>query len=947
MDDKIEIETGTESEDHDSKSKYKDDKQLIEKNKILFKGILKDNSIQFFFNKRRVSFSSQVQFHNFGINKIKKIDFKRRKTLDGKNTLNEVNKNFFNNKTFNFLNNINTSDKITEIFSVSDKLKKQTNENNEKNKNFIDFEDQISENKENVNNEIENYKTNEKGYLIERKVSEITNEINCKKKDHDLVLFLPEKKRENDFFINESDCKFNNQELSENCSNFDILNHSDHNKNFVMDLTEIPFYNNRSEFFSYDNQETKTEINKLYFNEEENMSLEIENESMNIIYNSNSPFCHESIKNNVTSLLKNNTYDYEVNSHISDIKSLEDLDNRDNDDDNFNLTYAISKIITFTKENNNLNKPKIEKCDDTAIELFSTEKNETLDLIKMDSTNNEYNLVMFNKISEISDKKTVDSFVDVDEIFDFENHKPMDLTQTFVSILKTKDDNNVYKTEQQNKPLDIINEQKIYFNHLDFEKNNMILPSLSENNLIEKSCVNYSSNNLKSLSDFFSEIGFTFCDDLDIEVNSIHENKISNLKKNLNVNDDYWIDLFPKIDLFQTYFLSCVELNNIIKMNKNNFETVNNLDNIRTKVFFNDYYRLNNNEKLNFKTKLQLIKDYSQNISKTFWYDWKTNLMKSLNQKLNKKSSIINDFKTVLYNINNEINILHNNQSIQINSIQQKKKILTKLKSYLKKKPKDFIISLKTIKKDILKFKLLNDQISDKKKQLNDLKNEMQIKNENINREINKNQINSLEVKLLLFNFNFLEEFTSLKFLKVQNKSIYFHFKDVFIVNIDSLENEIKIKYSFMESYLNSTDINNRLIYEKYANKLPNLLKFNNIIENFQQFKKLWGKFKQIDNDIFLISLKCPVFFIDSNELIKFYIKYYNFIDRYQIIFDCEIILFQIINYSTLPILKGKFINNYSNLSLEKIKKNIISDYFLKQFFINLDFDNLFNHHAS
>ena len=443
-----------------------------------------------------------------------------------------------------------------------------------------------------------------------------------------------------------------------------------------------------------------------------------------------------------------------------------------------------------------------------------------------------------------------------------------------------------------------------------------------------------------SLNDFLKDISIRFYDDLEIGIKSVDRISISLPKINgeENYKFDEFVTAMNKMPLLELYDFSCKELTKNIKDGTILFEQFNQFTMENNPRLFKQYYLSSPNEKLSMKSEFQLIKDYTRLQAKEVWYGWRTQLIKNLIIQLDEKhDTLVHDRLLLLENLK-LINGIHeqlkdkfDNLSNQLNQLLQIEKNCNDLDSSdLFSLRNELTVACKQFKENQQNQALqnkelnkLNSIISDNKALINAFTDEIN----DVEKSLNRNKKYEFsEIELLKLKFNFLQSFTNLNYKYMKDSKLAFNFVGVEVaMDFKDIYDLSNISYSVDQN--SSTPFNNSFITTNIAPKLFNMITGSTIIESFQAFKKHWSVLKSIDEDIYAISWKLPVVFIESqDDVMNFKIRYYCCKHNFKVELFVSIDLSNLLDYPNNFQIRGQLIKSDTEISQQIILTNLLND---------------------
>lgn len=398
-----------------------------------------------------------------------------------------------------------------------------------------------------------------------------------------------------------------------------------------------------------------------------------------------------------------------------------------------------------------------------------------------------------------------------------------------------------------------------------------------------------------SLSEFMRDIEVIFYDDLDIDINSV--NRLS-LTTNTDLGEplasDYILAL-PKLDHLALYQFSCEELNKNIIEGKRVFSEFNKTIKTNNPPLFKEYYSANAHEKVQLKGKLQLIKDYTRHQSKITWYDWRSQLTSNLIAELEGKiAELVEDRDDMIADINSLDLTLQKAQQHYVFLKEKLKGIIHFKKEFKTIGDPAKLLQLRDEINTVTKnLQLLHTEVEARKSKLQNLEEQIEEskkQNLQLNKEIklaerailNSKTYELNDLNLFISKCKILEQFTGLKFNNLSGKVVDFTFDNLINIKVDFTDarKAENIQFSLDDLKTSGSTFHNKQLLAKYS-KLVNETEGIHITESFKKFKALWSVFRILDKDIYKLSIKYPIRFVDDHDNVKFSVRYYNFKSRY------------------------------------------------------------------
>ena len=453
----------------------------------------------------------------------------------------------------------------------------------------------------------------------------------------------------------------------------------------------------------------------------------------------------------------------------------------------------------------------------------------------------------------------------------------------------------------------------------------------------------YSNYTPVKLNDFMNDIGVKFYDDLDIDINSIRSS-ITNELKDFQPQD--YMKALPKLELLALYQFSCEELHKNIEQGRRVFSEFNETIKFNNPQLFKEYYSSNDKSTLNVK--LQLIKDFTRHEAKNIWYDWRTQLTNNLLSELKEREDDMErDRERILEGLQT-VQELYDECRITFTILKDNMENLVRYKAELNKldtkKVKELKDEFMRVKEELVK---LRTEIELKKRELTNL-DEILAKNDKEHKEkslqLTKNEqllykyrkFEDEEVKMLNLKFKILQNVANLKYINVEDGKMKFLFDEMLTVTISTTVPH-EIEYRPLNNTENTLESPNLF---KSSLESPNLFKnqslfthgmkllskcSGSVVERFRHFSTLWMTLKEIDLDIYKISLKYPLEIMEGED-IEVKISYVNIIDDYKLEIWSKLRLELVATYSEDVEVKVSVKRSIKEIEEENIRRDLERD---------------------
>ena len=382
-----------------------------------------------------------------------------------------------------------------------------------------------------------------------------------------------------------------------------------------------------------------------------------------------------------------------------------------------------------------------------------------------------------------------------------------------------------------------------------------------------------------SLTHFMKDIGIRFYDDLDIGTSSISRISIS-LPKVIDGSNDYslqdYVNATNKLPLLELLYFSCEEMRKNIEDGKKLFEQFNNTTLASNPKLFKQYYYSPLEKQLGMQSEFQLIKDYCRKQAMDAWYTWRTTMIRNLldltllkyeqvqederllNEKLAAAESLFVESKDKLNRLKLIMAQLSDISDPQIHDSLEFSSLRNEL-VYLYSK----------ITASRLKISLLKDEvnavdiaIADNESKIAELRGSLAELETilNKNRTYGTSEISTLEAK-----FNLLQKLTGFNFEAVEGNSIRFSYQRTYSVHLSSTG----LKFALMLPAC----FYNKQVAELFAMPITDNIKK---LSDIPLLHRRWEALKRLDQDIYKISLRYPVAFVNETDSCSIDVRYYE-----------------------------------------------------------------------
>lgn len=646
---------------------------------------------------------------------------------------------------------------------------------------------------------------------------------------------------------------------------------------------------------------------------------------------------------------------------ISDLSDLSDTSNVSQsiptEENEMEITQSVSKITEKIPEPENT-------FDDSINELFEeTTMDITQQVSKIKEPEIQIPIMESNKVAE----KEVDAEVDAEEE---EEEEEMDFTQQVsnikpvedvnvnsiekdtlkVEIEEEKEDGKEDRTEDEEVDMDIT--QKVELLSLkrkldDSENESEIISPVKRKLTPQTSTVTVASvtttipladitnesidedsviyTNMVTISQFMKDIGIRFYDDL--EIGSQSQNRISiSLPKIGNGEDDFelidYVMGMIQIPVYELHEFSCKELIRNIKDGIKVFESLNESTSSVNTRLFREFYETVPDVQLSMKTGFQLLKDYSRQEAKKVWYEWRSELIRNLIEKLQTSITKLQEDKKELMQSIEKINEVNSHVSLKHQRIKEKLNTFKKLVQSSTMLKEGELLNVKVeisqiqehiqqfkreIKEQTKKLTILNEEVSNKRSEINQLQQKIKFSTDIIQR--NK-KYDTSEINLLTFKFNILQIASKCKFIKMDTRNrIRIEFDS--LVEITSNFKDF-ISFEFLPN--KQGDFNLPEFFSGYSSKFLTLIDSDlSVFDQFNTFHKYWINLKKLDWNLYKVSLKFPIRVENTDIIIKYFKPELNC--KFELRFSVDLENLSVENFTVVVLRMGELIDTKKILS--------------------------------
>ncbi|KAG7666073.1 uncharacterized protein J8A68_000329 [[Candida] subhashii] len=430
-----------------------------------------------------------------------------------------------------------------------------------------------------------------------------------------------------------------------------------------------------------------------------------------------------------------------------------------------------------------------------------------------------------------------------------------------------------------------------------------------------------------TFSQFINDINIQFYDDMDLNMHRLGRFRINNEVDSAELGD-YALAL-PKVELLSLLEFINDELCKSIAEGQKLYSEHCHTIGTSNPPIIREYYEADEDKKISMVHKLHMIRDFTKLNAQRNWYDWRTQLSKTLLTKLN-EMQFSND-RAELNQTMDKFKDIKEGLAKSVSGLRQKLCLVSDLKSKVESMNSSRI---KELKEQILHSKqkrslartalntkteelhqseqtlllsqedksLLEDQLAQAEKQFHDTK-----------------RYEFMEINLLNHRLYCLQGLLKLKLNGFSERSIVeFIFDGAISCMFDSKNNELRC--SSLENALKTPKLLDVIP------RLPALAPCESLIGKFLHFRMQWKWLKQLDLDLSRFAAFYPVHVEIDEQSIQFTIKYYNFEHDYKLQIFGKVSLSKLIKYDVHYGLIVEMKGSKKRLSNALVCKHLLHD---------------------
>lgn len=410
-----------------------------------------------------------------------------------------------------------------------------------------------------------------------------------------------------------------------------------------------------------------------------------------------------------------------------------------------------------------------------------------------------------------------------------------------------------------------------------------------------------------SLPTFLNDIGVKFYDDLEIATDSADRFSLSLQEDTSEVSDEEYYKGNVHLPLLEVLELSCKELSQKIQQGKTLFQEVSEQTLNDNPMLFKQYYLSSYYDQISMKSHFHLLKEFTRYQAKQVWYQWRTQLMQNVLEVQQGNLEQLQSDKTILEESLEELEDVHTKI---LSDLQLLKNDVSSFRE-IKASYKDLDASqLKIIKLQLMELnrKLLDHRDEITKKEAELAKVQLGINEVNADIQRKQGELQKAESQISRRRHFSDQEIEELE-REVQKFESYSGLKYISGIGSNEIEFECNANIGAVVAYPEATPTHIRF-FEKtsdssdltFASLAPLAIEslqveYRRPEEALAQFKNAWQQVKQIDKDLYKLSLKYPFKLEVKKASLEFEITVYSFETGTETIYALHLQASDIVNY--------------------------------------------------
>lgn len=394
------------------------------------------------------------------------------------------------------------------------------------------------------------------------------------------------------------------------------------------------------------------------------------------------------------------------------------------------------------------------------------------------------------------------------------------------------------------------------------------------------------------LSTFLHDIGVKFYDDLEIATDSANRFSLHDDLLDVSMEDYYKCNVH--LPLLEVYEMSCKELSQKIQQGKALYQEISERTFNDNPMLFKQYYCASYYDQVSLKAEFHRLKEFTRHQAKQVWYQWRTQLMRNVLEVQQGNLEILQADKKVLEEAITEIEDQKNRFQ---EDLQRLRRDITSFKEIKASYKELDSAQIKNIKLQLLKLNqtLLNhrDEITKKEEELvrvnEDIKNidlSIQIQRDELrkaeSRLSRRRHFSDKEIRELESEVKALEKRVGLQYLSEVDLDVVEFACNPYILATITFKDGVpaSIRFSRRDHGQESSTVTQKgLVFEDLSSLAFCHLPKTEIKpeENIAEFRRIWNKIKQIDHDLYRVSLKYPSIVKVNDESLTVSTTIYSF----------------------------------------------------------------------
>lgn len=402
-----------------------------------------------------------------------------------------------------------------------------------------------------------------------------------------------------------------------------------------------------------------------------------------------------------------------------------------------------------------------------------------------------------------------------------------------------------------------------------------------------------------SLTTFLNDIGVKFYDDLEIASDTANRYSLSLQDELLNITDEDYYKGNVHLPLLEVLELSCKELTQKIQQGKALFKEVSDQTLSDNPMLFKQYYLSSYYDQISMKSHFHLLKEFTRYQAKQVWYQWRTQLMQNLLEVQQGNLEQLEADKLTLQGSIKELEQVHEDIKLDLqllkNDVSSFKEIKASFKDLDANQLKVIRLQLMDLNKKLLEHR---GQIGEKEEHLAEVRSEIEKANAHIQKQRDdlrkaesqlsrRRNFSSQEINVLEHEVRATEKRAGISYISG--------------IGSNEIEFECNASIGVVVTYLEATPTNIRffqklsetsdLMFADLAPLAILALPRQDLTagENLKEFQRVWEKFKQVDSDLYKLSLKHPFKLEVTKNALKFYSTIFNFESGAETIYSLEL----------------------------------------------------------